>query len=95
MKVIRNVEVSDSRNVNKGLPEWVISLAVIAGAIALEIGTRVLLDPSFLENLPPAALPIAAAVAVTSKDAGQLLRRIARDRTKIYHAQVDESELPR
>ena len=78
--IIRNIEVSGDRSINKGIPELLLTLLLGAGVAALDFLARSMTDTAVLEQVPPWAAPI---IAMALKDVAQYLRRRIRDKVKI------------
>jgi hypothetical protein len=78
--VLRNIELTNSRSVNKGVPEWLLTLALGAGVAALDFLARAFTDTEVIEQVPPWAAPF---IAMAIKDVAQYARRGIRDKVKI------------
>ncbi len=79
--LMRDIEVSTSRSINKAAPETLVAILILAAAAAVEVIGRAMTDGAgVFADIPPGIIAIgvlAAQVAV------QGLRRMARDRFKV------------
>lgn len=78
--VMRDIEVSTSRSINKAVPEGLVGILILAAAAAVEVIGRALTDDVVFADMPPGVI---AAGSLAVQIVVQGLRRMARDRFKV------------